>query len=71
MLGESRGEASLADLRIGGTEIHCVLCPRKLGWFSHGMGQEHVQGTGGAESVAPGGCRVRASYPCSLAGKSA
>src|SRR5579875_777317 len=47
--------ASLADLRIGGTEVHYyVLCPRKLWWFSHGMEQEHVGGGAGAENVALG-----------------
>ncbi|HZO88721.1 MAG TPA: CRISPR-associated protein Cas4 [Chthonomonadaceae bacterium] len=56
--------ASLADLRIGGTEVHYyVLCPRKLWWFAHGMEQEHVQGNVGQENVALGQLLHQESYP--------
>ena len=45
----------LAELRVGGTEVHYyVLCPRKLWWFSHGIEQEHVTGGVGQENVAKG-----------------
>jgi CRISPR-associated exonuclease Cas4 len=58
---------SLADLRIGGTEMHYfVLCPRKLWWFSHGLEQEHSGGassTGGQENVALGTLLHEGSYP--------
>jgi CRISPR-associated exonuclease Cas4 len=48
-------EISLADLRIGGTEVHYyVLCPRKLWWFSHGMEQEHSGGSASHQNVELG-----------------
>ena len=63
MSGESY-ETSLAELRIGGTEVHYyVLCPRKLWWFSHGMEQEHVDGAPAAENVALGTLLHETSYP--------
>jgi len=56
--------ASLRALRVGGTEVHYyVLCPRKLWWFSHGMEQEHVEGSAAAESVALGQLLHKESYP--------
>ena len=56
-------DASIKDLRIGGTEVHYfVLCPRKLWWFSHGMEQEHVSGGVGAENVALGQTLHEQSY---------
>jgi len=56
--------STLANLRIGGTEVHYyVLCPRKLWWFSHGMEQEHVSGAAGAENVALGQLLHKESYP--------
>src|SRR5579862_6006774 len=54
----------LRELRIGGTEVHYfVLCPRKLWWFTHGMEQEHVHGTGGHESVEQGRQLHSQAYP--------
>jgi CRISPR-associated exonuclease Cas4 len=62
-MNEQNGETSLATLCISGTEVHYyVLCPRKLWWFSHGMEQEHVGGTGGAENVAMGNLLHQESY---------
>jgi CRISPR-associated exonuclease Cas4 len=40
-----------------------VLCPRKLWWFSHGIEQEHVFGSAGAENVALGQMVHDESYP--------
>jgi CRISPR-associated exonuclease Cas4 len=55
---------TLANLRIGGTEVHYyVLCPRKLWWFAHGLEQEHVTGTTAQENVALGQLLHRESYP--------
>ena len=55
---------NLADMRVGGTEVHYyVLCPRKLWWFSHGLEQEHVTGGVGAENVALGQLLHQDSYP--------
>jgi CRISPR-associated exonuclease Cas4 len=55
---------TLANLRIGGTEVHYfVLCPRKLWWYSHGMEQEHATGTVGQENVALGQLLHETSYP--------
>jgi CRISPR-associated exonuclease Cas4 len=54
---------TLAAMRVGGTEVHYyVLCPRKLWWFSHGMEQEHVHGSTGAENVALGTLLHEESY---------
>lgn len=53
----------MTALRIGGTEVHYyVLCPRKLWWFSHGIEQEHVTGSAGAENVALGQHIHKESY---------
>ncbi len=58
-----RETGALADLRIGGTEVHYyVLCPRKLWWFSHGMEQEHVGNGAGAENVALGQLMHQETY---------
>jgi len=56
--------ASLRELRIGGTEVHYyVLCPRKLWWFAHGMEQEHSGGgVVGQENVALGTLLHDTSY---------
>src|SRR5579872_3058346 len=55
---------NLAAHRVSGTEVHYfVLCPRKLWWFSHGMEQEHVSGTSGAESVSMGQLLHQDAYP--------
>lgn len=57
-------QSALTALRIGGTEVHYyVLCPRKLWWFSHGIEQEHVTGSAGAENVALGQHIHKESYP--------
>ena len=57
-------ETNLADLRIGGTEVHYfVLCPRKLWWYTHGLEQEHVHGSAAQENVALGQLLHRESYP--------
>jgi len=54
----------LATVRVTGTEVHYyVLCPRKLWWFSHGIEQEHVGGSQGAENVAMGQQLHADSYP--------
>jgi CRISPR-associated exonuclease Cas4 len=54
----------LATVRITGTQVHYfVLCPRKLWWFSHGIEQEHVTGSMGAENVAMGRQLHEDSYP--------
>ena len=54
----------LSTVRITGTEVHYyVLCPRKLWWFSHGVEQEHVTGSQGAENVALGQQLQEGSYP--------
>ena len=54
---------SLIDMHVGGTEVHYyVLCPRKLWWFSHGLNQEHVHGSAGAENVALGALLHEESY---------
>ncbi|MDR3708833.1 MAG: CRISPR-associated protein Cas4 [Capsulimonadaceae bacterium] len=56
--------ASLSTVRVTGTEVHYyVLCPRKLWWFSHGIEQEHVGGSQGAENVAMGQMLHQDSYP--------
>lgn len=61
--GRALADLSLADLRVGGTEVHYfVLCPRKLWWFAHGMEQEHVTGTAAQENVALGQLLHRDSY---------
>lgn len=58
------GPLDLHALRATGTEVHYyVLCPRKLWWFSHGMEQEHVSGSAGAENVAMGRLLHEESYP--------
>jgi CRISPR-associated exonuclease Cas4 len=49
--------------RLTGTEVHYfILCQRKLWWFSHGIEQEHVSGSAGAESVALGQLLHSESY---------
>jgi CRISPR-associated exonuclease Cas4 len=54
----------LSEYRISGTEVHYyVLCPRKLWWFTHGMEQEHVDGSVGQENVALGSLLHETSYP--------
>jgi len=64
VVSEPANESSLTALRIGGTEVHdYVFCPHKLWWFSHGMEQEHVHGSRGAEDVALGTLLHETSYP--------
>lgn len=57
---------SLADLRLGGTELfYFVLCPRKHWWYAHGMEQEHSGGASssdGQENVALGTLLHEESY---------
>ena len=63
-MSESAADNSLTTARIGGTEVHYyVLCPRKLWWFSHGLEQEHVTGSAGAENVTLGQHIHKESYP--------
>jgi CRISPR-associated exonuclease Cas4 len=60
----SSSPTSLSTARITGTQVHYyVLCPRKLWWFSHGIEQEHVGGSVGAENVALGQSVHEESYP--------
>ena len=63
---EPDSPTSLADLRIGGTEVHYyVLCPRKHWWYAHGLEQEHAGGastTAGQENVDLGTQLHEASY---------
>jgi CRISPR-associated exonuclease Cas4 len=61
---EAESEGSLADLRIGGTEVqYYVYCPRRLWWYAHGMQQEHAGGNSGQEHVALGQLLHQDSYP--------
>ena len=61
---EPESENSLADLRIGGTEVqYYVYCPRRLWWYAHGMQQEHAGGNAGQEHVALGQLLHQGSYP--------
>ncbi len=54
---------NLPNLGIGGLDVHyCVLCPRKLWWYTHGMEQEHVSGSSGQENVSLGTLLHQESY---------
>lgn len=54
----------LRELRIGGLDVnYFVLCPRKLWWYSHGLNQEHGEGSAGQENVAIGRLVHEESYP--------
>jgi CRISPR-associated exonuclease Cas4 len=62
-MNKDETDTSLADLRIGGTEVHYyVLCPRKLWWFSHGMEQEHSGGSASHQNVELGALLHEESY---------
>jgi len=64
IVADNSDSHTVRDLRSSGTEVHYyVLCPRKLWWFSHGMEQEHVQGSQGQENVALGQLLHKDSYP--------
>lgn len=54
----------LKERHITGTEVnYCVLCTRKLWWYSHGLEQEHAGDNAGQENVSMGALLHRDAYP--------